>query len=197
MIQVQSDDGSLEWSYTDGERNAIIAAFPRDIRPSVGMFRPDLIALRDIEWAARNYIFAFSIAPSVYDIDFYREQAEKRLSAIHLTVGTARDLGQNDLADRIDRLSRSVSGGAKWWQSMRDPRGNLHRNVFIRKVFDSWAFLKECQLSDCRFSAVVGSPMLTFVQRAVEPATEVTGEAIEAEMLKLLLKEAKQTTKIG
>jgi hypothetical protein len=65
----------------------------------------------------------------------------------------------------------------------RNSRDFRHRDQYIEEVVKRWADLSDIEMTDCKISAVEGSPMLSFVQAATDPSLCRTGEAIGPERM--------------
>lgn len=192
MMIIVDNRGEEDIDYTDEERAAIVACFPKDMALSTSRFdRLDLIALRDLTWAAQNYVFAWRIAPRKWDIQNIAEERAERLEQIDGTIEVASRIGDTQLVQRLGEV-RSTVERKTWTESIRDPRGTLHRNEFLTQVFRVWAHLRQVPIEQCKISANETSPMLRFVRAATDPVFEITGQGIDADMIKRLLAEAKR-----
>ena len=77
-------------------------------------------------------------------------------------------------------------------ENMKDGKPRKHRAEYLEKVVTRWASINQITIPDCEISAVEGSPMLTFMQAAVDPVLAMTGETVGPERIKQIVSEIKK-----
>lgn len=195
--EIEEDgDGILEDRvvYTDEELAEIIARMPTKAKLRLlgkPLYRPDLLALRDITAAANNYIVARDRAPKRYDMQNIADDRNKRLGEIDGVIDTASTVGDIALVESL-KLFRSKFERPSWWEEQFDPRKDKHQKAFVGAVFAAWARLNDIPLHKCRMSVNDTSPMLKFVQAATDPVFTKIGKGIGSDMIMRLWREAKK-----
>lgn len=193
----ENDDETL--AFTEEERAEIIACFPTDdVMTSLDgrLWRLDLLVLRNITFAANSYVTAWRLSPKRWDLDNIADDRKARLAQIDGTINTASRVNNPQLVDQLHEL-RGLVERESWWESLRDPRGDKHRNKFLGVVFQAWADLKGIPLDQCKISSNDTSPMLRFVRAATNPVFEITGHGIESDMIKTLFNREKKLIQNG
>lgn len=92
----------------------------------------------------------------------------------------------------IDELILHYGNGSPEARWVKDGRKKQHRRTFLRDVAILWAGLNGKDLSECKISAVGGSPMLDFIKACIEPLAAITGEFAGDETIKNIVGELKR-----